>query len=53
MAETIQYRTGEQVKTAGEYESEAGKRMQYRQGDLFEACPATGKTTNWKHCIIQ
>jgi hypothetical protein len=47
------FRTGERVKHEGEYESEAGKKRQYRPGDLFEACPATGKDTSWRQCIVQ
>ncbi|MFC3885957.1 hypothetical protein ACFOU2_21765 [Bacillus songklensis] len=47
------FKTGESVSIAGEYESEAGKKMQYKEGDLFEACPATGNNTNWRRCLVQ
>lgn len=53
MAEIAQYRTGDRVKSAGEYQSESGRKMQYREGDTFEACPATGKGTSWRRCIVQ
>jgi hypothetical protein len=53
MADNKQFRTGDRVQATGEYESEHGNRRQYKEGDLFEACPGTGKHTNWRSCIVQ
>jgi hypothetical protein len=52
MAEN-KHRTGERVQSSGEYQSESGRKMQYKEGDLFEACPASGKNTSWRNCIVQ
>ena len=47
------FKTGDLVKLPGEYESEAGKKRQYQEGDMFEACPATGVNTTWTSCLVK
>ncbi|WP_166241357.1 hypothetical protein [Paenibacillus turpanensis] len=44
------YRSGERAPNSGTFETVTGRKMQYRQGELFQACPDTGKETDWKHC---
>jgi hypothetical protein len=51
--ENRDYKTGEQVQLPGEYKSEAGNKKQYQEGDMFEACPATGINTTWTHCLVK
>ncbi|WP_169713574.1 hypothetical protein [Paludifilum halophilum] len=42
-----EFRTGERVNDAGKYVSTAGEQNEYREGDTFAACPATGRDTIW------
>lgn len=46
------FKTGERVSLPGEYQSETGNKKQYKEGDMFEACPVTGVNTTWTHCLV-
>jgi hypothetical protein len=50
MKETIyDHRTGETVMESGSYISQSGKVKNLKAGELFPACPDSGRETTWGH----
>ncbi|MDQ1911976.1 hypothetical protein RAC89_16455 [Paenibacillus sp. GD4] len=46
------YKTGEEAPKNGVFETVTGRKMQYKKGELFQACPDTGGKTDWKSCDV-
>jgi hypothetical protein len=44
------YKTGEIVPFDGEFETVTGRKMKYKDGELFQACPNTGNNVDWEKC---
>jgi predicted RNA-binding Zn-ribbon protein involved in translation (DUF1610 family) len=47
------HQTGELVIESGAYFCEAGEKREFKQGEIFPACPVNGNETVWRHANHQ